>query len=912
MTRVNVQPSSMYHFFQERSDGGGNQKNEDVENLGDDSNEENENKTVWTDHPEEEYFKTLLREQQQEQQQGQLQQNPEPRQDPPLKTRRGKRQKKNLNDHDDDDDDDSSLPNAIKLMDTISIDDKHTKSAKDAAAASRQKQQSKKKKKADALEKLFGDQQNHDHQPPPAPPQVKTIDDDNDKATEKVSVCEDDFTINQMIREVEQQEEAFWFGATATATTPATNSLGQEQQPSSSLPTTSTLHTIKRSLLHAMNAGVDDKSTNDSLAGNETVNNIIGNMENESVAVDDETRTYQSWNNFQTMAASVATGYLTRHTTASRQSYFVNDETSVGSSDHSEENMEVVIRKKASSTLDKQRPLTREHSQDDGGTEEDGSLGNANTLVSSLSYDETYFRVGQLPPGALPPTQEEETPWWILAEQLPATDSKTSSTGSKATPEQSKHVPITTATTTKELPQTPSTVNSDGIELQLANDDAPWTPLDHQDLQLQSKQKEKESSRSCFLLDALRKNNAVRYVLLASAIFFAVFAGLGIAMLITDSSEENRTTEHSSPAAEDITIPPFRVDGTNVIFDYYDNANATADPSTSSPTWLGEEDQDDTTINSTDSPTEAATDLLYTLSPSEPAALTTAPDMLLEMIRQRLPDSFEKMQDPSSPQYRALEWMFATPPDQDILDQPARIAQRWVLAVLYFSTEGEQWVNSARWLSSDNECDWYSTNPGEICDSDGLVKQIDLRRNGLQNSIPEEILLLDDNLVSIRVNGNSLSSTIPEWLGQMSNLARLHVNGNLHTGTIPAALGALTELWSLRLGQMSLEGTLPTQLGLLTQLEYLVAASNRLTGTIPTEMGNLSNLLDLELFDNDLTGTIPTEFGLLTSAASIELGQNSLQGSLSPETCTQLGAPSEVDIQVDCDRVSCSCCSSCS
>jgi hypothetical protein len=225
---------------------------------------------------------------------------------------------------------------------------------------------------------------------------------------------------------------------------------------------------------------------------------------------------------------------------------------------------------------------------------------------------------------------------------------------------------------------------------------------------------------------------------------------------------------------------------------------------------------------------------------------------------------------------------------------------------------GSAWTNTEGWLSDGNECDWYSTSSDGLCNEEGLVDQIDLRRMDLRGQLPKELILLSENLVSLRVNGNTITGSIPNFLTDLSNLDRLHLNSNLLEGTIGTEIGKLSNLWSLRLGQLeSLRGSIPFQLGSLTKLEYLYLDGNELTGTIPMELSKLSSLLHLKLQSNDLSGTVPMELSFLTNLITLELQQNNLIGSVPMEVCTRLGAPLDVSIQVECDEVTCSCCDGC-
>ena len=62
--------------------------------------------------------------------------------------------------------------------------------------------------------------------------------------------------------------------------------------------------------------------------------------------------------------------------------------------------------------------------------------------------------------------------------------------------------------------------------------------------------------------------------------------------------------------------------------------------------------------------------------------------------------------------------------------------QRYILALLYVSTGGDEWVNNEKWMSSVSECEWH----GLSCDTfEGMIDGIDLSNNNLKGSLPSEL-----------------------------------------------------------------------------------------------------------------------------------------------------------------------------
>jgi hypothetical protein len=102
------------------------------------------------------------------------------------------------------------------------------------------------------------------------------------------------------------------------------------------------------------------------------------------------------------------------------------------------------------------------------------------------------------------------------------------------------------------------------------------------------------------------------------------------------------------------------------------------------------------------------------------------------------PYSLEAAQnDEDSPQAKALAWL-----QRGSELEMYRLYQRYALAVLYFSTDGESWVDSTGWLSDAHECTWAVPNM-EGCDWEGSrFVELWLTYNGLVGSMPKELSLL--------------------------------------------------------------------------------------------------------------------------------------------------------------------------
>lgn len=141
-------------------------------------------------------------------------------------------------------------------------------------------------------------------------------------------------------------------------------------------------------------------------------------------------------------------------------------------------------------------------------------------------------------------------------------------------------------------------------------------------------------------------------------------------------------------------------------------------------------------------------------------------------------------------------------------------AQRLNLAIFYYSTGGDEWVDNTDWLSyTVDECDWFSRSTS-TCDIDGFYRELDLNENGLSGSLPSEI-------------------------GNLSRLRLIGLSENRILGNIPGAIGALSN-----------------------SLEYFDLTENNLSGSIPNEVSQLSNVDLFAVSSNFLEGEIAALTGL--------------------------------------------------
>ena len=90
----------------------------------------------------------------------------------------------------------------------------------------------------------------------------------------------------------------------------------------------------------------------------------------------------------------------------------------------------------------------------------------------------------------------------------------------------------------------------------------------------------------------------------------------------------------------------------------------------------------------------------------------------------------EAFSDPAPAQYQTAVWLANNdkarldPTDEDLLDE---IGQRYVIALLYFSLNGVDWLNQVSFLNETSVCEWNDVDDfGIICDENSMVESLKL------------------------------------------------------------------------------------------------------------------------------------------------------------------------------------------
>lgn len=293
------------------------------------------------------------------------------------------------------------------------------------------------------------------------------------------------------------------------------------------------------------------------------------------------------------------------------------------------------------------------------------------------------------------------------------------------------------------------------------------------------------------------------------------------------------------------------------------------------------------TPSPTPPPTSPSTAPPTTLSPTtfSPTTGTSSPtpksccepESLRDLILTKLYDGDDaEVVFRSSPQKDAIEWL-----EQDVCDcsresclTDDRLVQRYILAVLYYSTNGSSWpacskpediestdtcqVQSTygvniitisddvkvsegfRWLTCNTECEWSGAN----CNNKNELGVIDMEKNIPGGNLPTEVGSLSKLLV-LALEQSNLQGVIPTSYEKLTKLQILDFDFNILSGEL-IDLSRLTKLQQLDLNNNNLSGSIVTKgWQNLTVLQFVDLSYNEFTGQIPVEIGGLTTLREL-------------------------------------------------------------------
>ncbi|XP_021800209.1 probable LRR receptor-like serine/threonine-protein kinase At4g36180 isoform X3 [Prunus avium] len=159
------------------------------------------------------------------------------------------------------------------------------------------------------------------------------------------------------------------------------------------------------------------------------------------------------------------------------------------------------------------------------------------------------------------------------------------------------------------------------------------------------------------------------------------------------------------------------------------------------------------------------------------------------------------------------------------------------------------------------------------------LKYLDISTNSLSGSIPLFLGNLSQ-LQFILISNNLLSGEIPYFWNNMPSLVCINLSNNSLSGEIPHFWNNMPSLGCIDLSSNSLSGTIPRSLGSLTSLKFLILSSNNFSGIIPANIGNLELIETLDLSLNKLSGSIPQSMVSLTFLNHLNMSYNNLSGKI--------------------------------
>jgi len=243
-----------------------------------------------------------------------------------------------------------------------------------------------------------------------------------------------------------------------------------------------------------------------------------------------------------------------------------------------------------------------------------------------------------------------------------------------------------------------------------------------------------------------------------------------------------------------------------------------------------------------------------------------------------------------TPQNDAFRWLIEDDVAQVCPEDFLDVQQRYILAVLYFATDGDQWTkcnslssptpnqcpggDGERFLSSSDVCFWFGVSCNRL-----RVVGISIDENNLRGALPNELGFMEQ-IEDLDFDGeleeglNFLSGTIPTTLGLLEKLVTLDLDSNQLTGTIPEEIFDASRLTIMDLDSNELVGTLSRGFSNLEELQILFLDNNGFNGELPSELGTMERLRFLRLDRNELSGSIPDDWSALQRLRVMFLNNN--------------------------------------
>ncbi|KAJ7950358.1 LRR receptor-like kinase [Quillaja saponaria] len=207
----------------------------------------------------------------------------------------------------------------------------------------------------------------------------------------------------------------------------------------------------------------------------------------------------------------------------------------------------------------------------------------------------------------------------------------------------------------------------------------------------------------------------------------------------------------------------------------------------------------------------------------------------------------------------------------------------WNSSVPLCQWRGLKWVfsNGSPLLCNDfSSPQWRNLSLSK--DPSVHLLSLQLPSANLSGSLPRELGEFP-MLQSLYLNINSLSGTIPLELGYSSALSDIDLGDNLLSGVLPPSIWNLCDkLVSLRINGNSLSGSIPEPAlpnSTCKNLQFLDLGNNKLSGSFPEFITGFGGLKQLDLGNNLFSGSIPVSIAGL-NLEKLDLSHNNFSGIL--------------------------------
>ena len=214
----------------------------------------------------------------------------------------------------------------------------------------------------------------------------------------------------------------------------------------------------------------------------------------------------------------------------------------------------------------------------------------------------------------------------------------------------------------------------------------------------------------------------------------------------------------------------------------------------------------------------------------------------------------DKFENSSSYQHDALRWWLE---GMKHFSESSTLIQRYLLAILYYHTDGVNWDNSINWLTRESECEWH----GAECDDHSAVRKLNILLCNLAGLFVSEIGDLK-GLESLVLSSNKLTGSLPKEIAKLEHLKILNLSSNELRGLIPSQINFTKNLKEIDLSSNVLTGTLPTEIGDLENIHFINLSNNAFSGKITDRLSNMHQLVVLNITNNLFQGNVDKLKGL--------------------------------------------------